>query len=184
MKYYQDLIILPDPEIADEVLMAALFTQLHLKLNQAGEGRIGVSFPAVALTPGNRLRLHGSEEDLQALAATGWYDRLKDYVFCKSIRPVPEGCRYRTVRRVQYKSNVERRLRRSVKKGWLTAEEAKEKISVFSEKRGRLPFLAIKSRSNGHTWLLFVEHGPLKEKPTEGTFSSYGLSAEATVPWF
>jgi len=184
MKYYQDIIILSDPEIADEVLMAALFAQLHLKLNKAGEGRIGVSFPAVGLTPGNRLRLHGTEEDLTTLAATHWYDSLKEYIFCKSIRPVPEGCRYRTVRRVQYKSSAERLRRRSVRKGWLTAEEAQEKISESNEKRGKLPFLPMKSRSNGHSWLLFLQHGPLKEKPTEGTFSSYGLSAETTVPWF
>lgn len=184
MNYYQDVIILPDPEITDEVLMAALFAQLHLKLNQAGEGRIGVSFPAVGLTPGNRLRLHGNQEDLTILAATQWFDNLKEYIFCKSIRPVPAGCRYRTVRRVQYKSSAERLRRRSIRKGWLTPEQAQERISVLNEKRGRLPFLPMKSHSNGHTWLLFFEHGPLKEKPSEGTFSSYGLSAEATIPWF
>ncbi|MDN4626704.1 type I-F CRISPR-associated endoribonuclease Cas6/Csy4 [Erwinia sp. DT-104] len=184
MNYYQDILILPDPEIADQVLMAALFAQLHLKLFHVGEGRIGISFPAVGLTPGNRLRLHGSQDDLTKLAATDWYDNLKEYIFCKSVRPVPEGCRYRTVRRVQYKSNAERLRRRSVKKGWLTQEQAQQQISVLSEKRGRLPFLSMKSRSNGHSWLLFFEHGPLREKPTEGTFSSYGLSAVATVPWF
>lgn len=184
MRYYQDIIILPDPEITDEVLMAALFAQLHLKLNQAGEGRIGISFPAVGLTPGNRLRLHGTEDDLKKLASVRWYNSLKEYIFCKSIRPVPEGCRYRTVRRVQYKSSAERLRRRSVRKGWLTLEEAEQKISVLNQKRGKLPFLPMKSRSNGHTWLLFFEHGPLQEKPVAGTFSSYGLSTEATIPWF
>ncbi|WP_414147417.1 type I-F CRISPR-associated endoribonuclease Cas6/Csy4 [Erwinia sp. BNK-24-b] len=184
MNYYQDILILPDPEITDQVMMAALFAQLHLKLRQAGEGRIGISFPTVGLTPGSRLRLHGTQDDLTKLAATRWYSKLEEYIFCKSVRAVPENCRYRTVRRVQYKSNADRLRRRSVKKGWLTEEEAIQKISVLSEKRGKLPFLPIKSLSNGHTWLLFFEHGPLQEKPTEGTFSSYGLSAVATVPWF
>ncbi|WBG90375.1 type I-F CRISPR-associated endoribonuclease Cas6/Csy4 [Pantoea piersonii] len=184
MNYYQDILILPNPEIADQVLMATLFMQLHLKLAQTGEGRIGISFPEVGLTPGSRLRLHGTQEDLAKLDATCWHNKTKDYIFCQSIHPVPEGCRYRTVRRVQYKSSAERLRRRSVKKGWLTQEQAEQQISVLNEKRGKLPFLPVKSHSNGHTWLLFIEHGPLKEAPIEGCFSSYGLSAVATVPWF
>lgn len=184
MNHYQDIVILPNPEIADSVLMAALFTQLHLKLAQAGEGRIGISFPESGLTLGSRLRLHGTHDDLTKLDATGWHSKVKDYIFCKAVSPVPEGCLYRTVRRVQYKSSAERLRRRSVKKGWLTQEQAKQQISVLNEKRGKLPFLPVKSHSNGHTWLFFIEHGPLRKAPTEGYFSSYGLSAEATIPWF
>ena len=184
MNYYQDIVILPNPEIMDQVLMAALFTQLHLKLAQAGEGRIGISFPEVGLTPGSRLRLHGTQDDLTRLEATQWYSRAKDYIFCKPVQPVPEGCQYRTVRRVQYKSSAERLRRRSVRKGWLTPEQAEQQISVINEKRGKLPFLPVKSGSNGHTWLLFIEHGPLRETPIAGSFSSYGFSAVATIPWF
>jgi len=184
MNHYQDIVILPNPEIADSVLMAALFTQLHLKLVQAAEGRIGISFPEVGVTLGSRLRLHGTHQDLAKLEATGWHSTVKDYIFCKAVCPVPEGCQYRTVRRVQYKSNAERLRRRSVKKGWLTQEQAEQQISVLNERRGKLPFLTVKSHSNRHAWLLFIEHGPLRETPTEGVFSSYGLSSVATVPWF
>jgi len=184
MKHYQDIVILPNPEIAASVLMATLFIQLHFKLAQVGVGRIGISFPEVGVTLGSRLRLHGTRDDLTRLEATGWHSKVRDYIYCHDVRQVPEDCRYRTVRRVQYKSSAERLRRRSVKKGWLTQEQAEQEISVRSEKRGTLPFLPVKSHSNGHTWLFFIEHGPLKAMPTEGSFSSYGLSAEATIPWF
>ncbi|WP_152482130.1 type I-F CRISPR-associated endoribonuclease Cas6/Csy4, partial [Dickeya sp. DW 0440] len=36
----------------------------------------------------------------------------------------------------------------------------------------------------GQPFLLFVEHGPLQDTPVAGVFSSYGLSATATIPWF
>jgi len=71
-----------------------------------------------------------------------------------------------------------------LKKGWLTEDEAKQQITLFSEKRSELPFLPLKRGSNGQAWFLFIEHGPLSNIPHEGLFSSYGLSATATIPWF
>ncbi|WP_244588639.1 type I-F CRISPR-associated endoribonuclease Cas6/Csy4, partial [Escherichia coli] len=31
---------------------------------------------------------------------------------------------------------------------------------------------------------LFIRHGDLLTEPVKGEFSSYGLSATATIPWF
>ncbi|WJV56140.1 type I-F CRISPR-associated endoribonuclease Cas6/Csy4 [Prodigiosinella aquatilis] len=29
-----------------------------------------------------------------------------------------------------------------------------------------------------------LEHGPIQDCPSVGKFSAYGLSMEATIPWF
>ena len=92
--------------------------------------------------------------------------------------------KYRTVQRVQVKSSRERLLRRSVKKGWITEEEARIKLADVTEKRSQLPFIRVNSLSSGQTFLLFIHQGPLTNSPVAGVFSAYGLSAEATIPWF
>ena len=47
-----------------------------------------------------------------------------------------------------------------------------------------LPFVQISSRSTGQRFALFIEHGQLQSQPALGRFNHYGLSTEATVPWF
>merc|ERR1711879_218909 len=101
-----------------------------------------------------------------------------------SIVPVPEGCQHRTVRRIQAKSAWNKR-KRSIAKGRLTEEEAQAKIPDDQQKNLKhLPFLQIKSLSNGNTMRIYVNHGELQNEPVSGTFNSYGLSATATIPWF
>ena len=49
MEYYQELTILPDPEISPYFIWTKLYTQLHIALadlyNTQGISSIGVSFP-------------------------------------------------------------------------------------------------------------------------------------------
>ncbi|MCL1552323.1 type I-F CRISPR-associated endoribonuclease Cas6/Csy4, partial [Xanthomonas nasturtii] len=48
-----------------------------------------------------------------------------------------------------------------------------------------LPFVVLGSCSTGQaSFPLFIRHGPLLSEPKNGSFNSYGLSQEATVPWF
>ncbi|CAO95891.1 type I-F CRISPR-associated endoribonuclease Cas6/Csy4 [Erwinia tasmaniensis] len=184
MDRYQDIRVRVDAEMTAPVLLAQVFMRLHQVLMRAANGRIGISFPDVKLTLGDRIRLHGTLDDLSSLQQSGWDKGLTDYIACSAIDPVPPGAAWRTVRRVQVKSSAERLRRRSVNKGWLNEAEAAERINVLSEQRSDLPYLQIKSGSNGHAWRLFIEHGPLVSVPVNGGFSSYGLSATATVPWF
>ena len=184
MDHYLEIRVLPDPEFSSEMLMAALFAKLHRVLGARGQGDIGVSFPDVNVMPGARLRLHGSAQALQALEASTWRKGLTDYCQCSPVTPVPEIKGWRVVSRVQVKSNSQRLLRRSVKKGWLTEEQAIERLATQAEQRTDLPFLNMKSLSSQQLFKLFIRHGDLLKEPVKGEFSSYGLSATATIPWF
>ena len=184
MDNYIDIRVQPDPEFTTSQLLNALFAKLHRALGQLADGSIGVSFPEVGRTLGECLRLHGSKDALSALEQTCWLKGLRDYTHISPCQKVPAEVKFRTVRRVQFKSSAERLRRRAVAKGRCTAEEAAVRIPVTVEKRSQLPFLQIKSLSNGQMFYVFVEHGPLQETAVAGRFSAYGFSVQATIPWF
>lgn len=184
MKHYIEIRLLPDTEFSPSLLMNALFAKFHRALVEAGYGVVGVSFPHVQKTLGDTVRLHGSQGALQRLMAIGWLKGLTDYTSVTAITAVPDNCRYRVVKRVQAKSSVERMYRRSVKKGWLTAEEAETRMNAGKEQQLKLPFVQLKSNSSGQVFRLFIQQGKLLDLPVEGGFSAYGLSDAATVPWF
>lgn len=183
MDHYIELTVLPDPEFQEAMLMNALFAKLHRALGQSGNGAIGVSFPKLGKTLGDTIRLHGNAGALDRLMTTNWLKGLRDYCRCGAINAVPGSVKYRIVRRVQAKSAHNKR-QRSIAKGWLTPEEALKRIPNSQQKPLKLPFLQIKSLSNGNPMRVYIEHGPLQDSPTEGVFSSYGLSSAATIPWF
>lgn len=184
MNNYIDIKILPDTEFTPSLLMNALFAKFHRALVEPGYGEVGVSFPQAQKTLGDTVRLHGSQGALQRLMAIGWLKGLTDYTCVTAVTAVPDNCRYRVVKRVQAKSSVERMYRRSVKKGWLTAEEAEVKMNAGKEQQLKLPFVQLKSHSSGQAFRLFIQQGKLLDTPMKGEFSAYGLSDAATVPWF
>ena len=101
-----------------------------------------------------------------------------------AITPVPAVKGWRTVSRVQVKSSPQRLLRRSVRKGWLTEEQAQQRLVESTEQHSDLPYLNVKSLSNQQQFWVFIRHGELRSEPVSGTFTSYGLSSTATIPWF
>ena len=184
MDSYQDIRVLADPEFSKNTLMAALFAKLHRALGTRGKGDIGVSFPEFSVTPGSVIRLHGSRSSLAELEATRWRAGLGDYCEASSIAPIPNAVEWRYVKRVQVKSSPQRLLRRSVRKGWLTEEQAVQRGSGIKANLSDLPFLSLKSLSSGQHFRLFILHGELQPERVNGTFSSYGLSDKTTIPWF
>lgn len=184
MDHYLDITVLPDPEFVESTLMNALFAKLHRALVDVGQGKIGISFPCVNKTLGNCLRLHGSALALDRLMAENWLKGLRDYTQASAVQQVPENTQHRAVKRVQVKSSVERLRRRSVSKGWLSAEEAIESIPLTSEKKSKLPFLQLKSISTGQLFKLFIQQEKVQNVAVEGSFSDYGLSNCATIPYF
>lgn len=184
MDHYLEIRVLPDPEFGEEMLMAALFAKLHRALGARGKGDIGVSFPQVGVTPGAILRLHATQLALQELEATTWRKGLTDYCQCTGILAIPAVMGWRTVSRVQVKSSPQRLLRRSVKKGWLTEDQALQRLATLSAQRTNLPYLNVKSLSSQQQFRLFICHGELCPTPSRGTFNGYGLSTTATIPWF
>lgn len=186
--HYIDLRLLPDPEVHQRHIMGALLGRLHLALVQRKSDAIGVSFPVYSLRPpslGAMLRLHGSEQDLQALMKDNWLGAVCDHVAIGVLQPVPkEGVTHRMIRRRQFKTSIERLRRRRMARKGETAEQAETAIPQLDVPRPNLPYVQVRSSSTGHTFSLFVEHGAAYPTPIEGRFNSYGLSDGATVPWF
>lgn len=190
MDYYVEITVLPDPEFEEQMLLNALFSKFHRGMSQIVAGAVGVSFPAVGkrsdgqIRLGGCVRLHGSAESLDKLMSAAWMKGMGDYTQVSDIQAVPANCQYRTVRRVQAKTAHNKR-KRSIAKGWLTEEEAQAKIPDSQQKNLKhLPFIQMKSLSNGNIMRIYIEHGELKTSPTAGSFTSYGLSTTATIPWF
>jgi len=184
MNYYVDVFILANPELLDHILMCELLQRLHNALVDLGNGEIGVSFPRFNTNLGNHLRLHGNLHILQRLMSFDWIGTVQDHVKTTSIHPIPQKVEYRNIRRVQCKSSIERLMRRSVKKGWLTKEEADEKIENSKDCVLNLPYVKLRSHSTKQLFRLFIGHGPILSESVPGSFSTYGLSSQATVPWF
>lgn len=184
MDHYLDITVLPDPEFVENTLMNAMFAKLHRALVDVGQGKVGVSFPNANKALGDCLRLHGSQFALDMLMAENWLKGLRDYTQASAVQRVPENVQHRVVKRVQVKSSVERLRRRSVSKGWLSAEEAIASIPLTNEKKSKLPFLQLKSISTGQSFKLLVQQEAVQNVAVEGSFSDYGFSNCATIPYF
>jgi CRISPR-associated endonuclease Csy4 len=187
MDHYQEIRLLPDPEFPATVLLNALYARLHLALVQEGSGRIGISFPAhdpSAPNLGHRLRLHAEAERLRAFTDGNWLKGLSDHALVGEPQPIPPHAQHRIVRRVQAKSSPERLRRRAMHRHGISETAARKAIPDKAAERLDLPYLTLDSRSTGQRFRLFIDHGPLMERPTDGTFSQYGLSSTASVPWF
>jgi CRISPR-associated endonuclease Csy4 len=183
MNYYVDIRILPNSELSDGILMNELYSHLHKVLVSHG-GDIGICFPNFNKKLGDILRLHGTQISLQKIMSTQWTANIMDYVKISEILVIPENVCYRVIKRVQTKSSKERLLRRSVRKGWLTEEEAPLKLEEKCDKKLTLPFLQLNSSSTKQRFRLFIEHGPILTDPIIGSFNAYGFSFDATIPWF
>ena len=188
MDHFLDFRLLPDPEFSSATLMNALFAKLHRSLVEINNRQLGISFPDVkpsVPTLGHCLRLHGTIDSLKPLLARNWLAGMRDHVTAGEIERVREGVSYCRVRRVQVKSNAERQRRRYYKRH----PEAREvdvisKMPDTAERKVTLPFVRVRSQSTGQQFCLFLEHLPPQSHPIAGEFNSYGLSANATVPWF
>lgn len=187
MDAYLDIRLLPDPEFPPNILMNALFSKLHRGLVRYGEGAIGASFPEVkdgGTGLGGRLRLHGNADHLRRFAEADWLTGMRDHIAINGPAPVPAGARHRIVHRVQAQSSPERLRRRLIARKGISQEEAVAAIPDSCAERLDLSFVIVTSNSTGQQFRLFIEHMPVQDRPQIGTFSAYGLSATATVPWF
>ncbi|HEC05893.1 MAG TPA: type I-F CRISPR-associated endoribonuclease Cas6/Csy4 [Thiolapillus brandeum] len=187
MDHYIDITLLPDPEFSPNLLMNALFAKLHRGLVETGKNRIGVSFPQhddTRPTLGPVLRLHGKVEDLSRLMRHNWLNGMRDHVHSNEISPIPPPKGFRNVYRVQAKSNPERLRRRYMKRHQADPKAAEEAIPDTVAEYLPLPWVTLGSHSTGQRFRLFIAHAPITGEATEGKFSHYGLSRNATIPWF
>lgn len=189
MDHYIDIRLRADPDLTPAQLMGALYGRLHRALFDLNANDIGVSFPdhktgVRARTPGDRLRLHGDSARLGQLMAMPWLRGIGELVDGSEISAVPLKVNHRTVRRRQFNTGSPSRAKRYAKRHDMTPSEAEALYRKVAERRIELPFVQIASRSSGERFAMFIEHGEPQEQPTSGRFNHYGLSGEATIPWF
>ncbi|NJA06703.1 type I-F CRISPR-associated endoribonuclease Cas6/Csy4 [Methylococcaceae bacterium WWC4] len=213
MNFYQELKLLPLDEISIHFLWSKVFQQIHLGLVEMQDEQkqvpIGVSFPEYVIGEkysvlGAKCRLFAQDEaTLVCFDAPKWLARLNDYVHCTSIRPVPDKVAgYAIYRREHAKTNPERLARRYAKRhdldfdaAWNGVVELRSdskggetypksfRYCDMSDKRIATPFIRLQSLSNGQSFCLWIKKVTVAES-SSGEFSSYGLSATATVPEF
>lgn len=187
MDRYLDIRLLPDPEFGASMLMSALYSKFHRALVALNADNIGVSFPMYQRKPknlGTILRVHGNEAMLAQLQTTEWLKGMRDHIEIAAIQLVPSTTRHQLVTRRQYKTNAERLRRRRMKRKGETYGQAAEAIPDSVERKPDLPFLTLRSLSTGQTFCLFVDQSPPRDQAVEGGFTCYGLSQQATVPYF
>jgi CRISPR-associated endonuclease Csy4 len=187
MDHYIDIQLRADPETAPHQLMSALCTRLHRRLVAVPECQIGISFPGFETRPpalGKHLRLHGSAAALTELFALDWLAALRDHLQLSTAAAVPADATHRVVRRVQSRSNPERLRRRQMRRHGIDEAEARLRIPDDAAEYLRLPFVQMRSTSSAQDFRLFIEHGPALTTAVPGDFNRYGLSQQASVPWF
>ncbi len=185
MDSYLEIRVIPNPELSKETILSSVYSKLHQILVQSSCESIGVSFPKhTENNLGDTIRLHGSEDNLTKLLGLRWFSQYSDYLDVTEVKMVPSGSQYRSVFRVQAKSNPARLRRRAMKRHQLTLAQATEKIPDSCQEVLSLPHLKMRSDSTKQQFPMFIRHGPLGKTRQEGNFNSYGLSAKTTIPWF
>ena len=196
MNYYQEITLLPQPEVSVYSIWPKLYLQLHLALAELQNAQptkpVGVSFPQYKFNGGgtssflgSKLRIFAPDEDtLKKLELTKWLNRLLDYIHITQIRAVPENInRYFCFSRLQVKSNVHRLARRKANREGISLEQALVLLNGFKEKKLKEPFVNLNSLSGGERFQLIIGRKELQHA-VPGAFSLYGLSSVATVPDF
>lgn len=184
LDHYVNIQINDSLDFNTQVILNTLYAKLHKELVSL-KGNIGVSFPNFKKNLGNTLRIHGNEKELLQLMEQKWYGTLHSYIRVSKILKIPEIVKYCVVSRVQSKTSIERLYRRSLRNGKKTLPEIEVLLDKsFNEKLLRQPYIEIKSSSTQQRFKLFIQHHEPKKEPSFGTFSCYGLSQTASIPWF
>ncbi len=183
MNYYIDIQIQPDAEMRENVLLNKVYTKFHKALFTLQSNDIGVSFPEYRMTLGRTLRIHATKNRLTQLQQLNWIGGLSGYCKVSAIQAIPDKVTYRTVSRIQTTMSSAK-LQRLIKRGTIAESNIKQyKAKIFTRGLDNA-FLEIESTSNGYKHRRYIKFGELTETPTIGQFDSFGLSKEATIPYF
>jgi CRISPR-associated endonuclease Csy4 len=183
LNYYIDIKVKPDGILSQNVLLNKLYSEFHKALYDLGTTSIGVSFPNYKIQLGNILRIHATLEDLEELQKKNWVEPLLKYCQISPISPIPKKVSYRIISRKQANMTLAK-LRRLIKRGTITAEQATSyKAKMFTQGISN-PYLELESSSNGQKHRRFIEFGDFSDTPIDGSFNQFGLSKTATIPWF
>lgn len=192
MNYYQEITLLTQNEIGLYFLWEKVYQQIHLRLveqqDDTGQVPIGLAFPEYkSKYLGSKLRLLAkTAEALEAFNANLALARLSDYVHMTGIRPILSDkiIAYACYPRLQVKSNVCRLARRRAKRLNISLEQAEADLQHVKEQTLiNVPYVWIKSHSNGERFRLFIGYKPMEGSVGSG-FGTYGLSRQTSIPIF
>ncbi len=183
MDHYIDIQIKPDAEMRENVLLNKVYTKFHKALFFLKSTDIGISFPRYKVLLGNIVRIHGTESRLLELQNTNWLGGLSGYCKMAKIQAIPNDVSYRTISRKQANMTMAK-LRRLLKRGSISVQEAKKYKAKMHTQSLDNPFFELNSTSNGNTHRRYIEFGEFQNFPAMGKFDFFGLSKQATVPWF
>lgn len=183
MEHYLDITLKPDAEMRENVLLNKVYIKLHKALHSLSSTEIGVSFPKYQVMLGNVIRLHGTESKLLQLQETKWIGGLIGYCDVSPLQIIPKNVSYRTVSR-QQSTMTEAKLRRLQKRGSIPIENIKRYKAKMFQLGVDNAYLELESSSNGYKYRRYIKFGLLQTENKAGLFDSFGLSNEATIPWF
>lgn len=193
MKYYQEVTILPTPEIATNFIWSKIYQQLHIafaeQMRGKDKGTIGVSFPEYKKiekgeTLGNKVRVFAAtEKELANLHIRHVLIHYEDYVHITKIRQVPEKIKkYAIYRRYHEERTKENKARRFMSCHQISYEEA---VHIFPEtvEDVAYPYIRLESATNKSRFRLFIAKDDCSELVSKG-FGSYGLDTQSSLPEF
>jgi CRISPR-associated endonuclease Csy4 len=192
MKYYIEITLLPNADIALYFLWQKVYQQIHLGLagikSEDNTVPVGVSFPQYdgkKYQLGSKLRLFSQESaTLESVNISKWLNRLLDYIHITSVREVPANVdSFAIFKRQQVKSSNERLARRTAKWKGISFEQALNDLKTPENSRSKAPFINMQSQSSNRKFRLFILKQVI-DQPQEGCYSCYGLSNQTTVPIF
>jgi len=108
---------------------------------------------------------------------------LSSYVQIAEIKKVPGNIQYRIISRKQ-PGLSQSKLRRLIKRGSIKESEISLYEGRILAERLEGPYIDLISNSNGQRHRRYINFGPLLDNPKSGTFDFFGLSKDATIPWF
>jgi CRISPR-associated endonuclease Csy4 len=183
MDHFINITIKPDAEMRANLLLNKVYTKFHKRLNDLEATDIGVSFPEYKVVLGKVIRIHATENRLQAFQSIDWLGGLSGYCSVSKIEKTPSTVTYRTVSRIQ--SNMSpAKLRRLMNRGTIDKDDEKKyRTKMFAQGIDN-PYLELESSSNGQKHRRYIEFGKNQSTPVSGLFDDFGLSKQGTVPWF
>ena len=187
LTHYIEISIRPDPEFTEPMLMSALLSKFHRARVELKALALGLSFPDYQRKPrtlGSKVRIHSDQESLEQLMKISWLSGMRDHLLIAEIVPVPDNAKHCVFTRKQFKTSAERIRRRRMRRKGEEYDQVRENVPDSMEQKPDLPFATLRSLSTGQAFPLFIDQGVVCAEAKQGSFNSYGLSAEATVPWF
>ena len=196
LTHFQEITLIPDPDIAPYFIWSKLFNQLHIALadvkNKHNIDSIGVSFPDYHYDSkkeqssklGLKLRVFAlSQKDLETLNLAKRLERLTDYVHIKGIKEVGDKATgYVSVHRYRFKP-ADMQAESLANKLGVSYEDAMATVNKRAPEKA-VPYIQMRSQTNQSNYRLRVLQLPC-DAPKAGNFNTYGMngmSDHVTVP--